>query len=114
MPPSLRVSVGAPPVVLTVTASLKLTVSVTTWPVFRSPLPLVTPVPEVAIEETVGAVTGFSIATWATAVCHQPLATYSLDIQNEFGLLGSTVAEELRPQRWTLDPLPELKKPVLA
>ena len=35
-----------------------------------------------------------SIATWATDVCHQPLATYSFDIQNELGLLGSTVAEE--------------------
>ena len=56
MPPSLRVSVGEPPVVLTVTAALKLTVSVTTWPALRSPLPLVIPVPEVAIEETVSAV----------------------------------------------------------
>ena len=54
VPPSLRVSVGEPPVVLTVTASLMLTVSVTPWPVPRLPLPLVIPVPEVAIELTLG------------------------------------------------------------
>ena len=35
-----------------------------------------------------------SIATWATDVCHQLLATYSFESQNELGLLGSTVAEE--------------------
>ena len=55
-PPSLRVSVGVPPVVLTVTAALKLTVSVTAWPAFRSPLPPVIPVPELAIEEIAVAV----------------------------------------------------------
>src|SRR6266576_1516696 len=113
MPPSLRVSVGVPPVVLTVTAALKLTVSVTTLPALRSPPPLAMPVPEGTIE--VGAVPPrFWIAIRATDVCHQPLATYSFDIQNEFGLLGSTVADELTPQRCTLDPSPELKKPVLA
>ena len=36
MPPSLRVSVGVPP--LTVTASLRLSVSVTVLPALRSPL----------------------------------------------------------------------------
>ena len=46
MPPSLRVSVGVPPAVLTVTASLMVSVSVTTWPALRSPLPLVIPVPD--------------------------------------------------------------------
>ena len=56
MPPSLSVSVGVPPLVLTVTASLKVTVSVTTLPALRSPAPLVMPVPEAAIEATVGAV----------------------------------------------------------
>jgi len=55
VPPSLSVSVGVPPVVLTVTGSLQFTVSVTTWPVPRSPLPLVIPGPEVPIEATVGA-----------------------------------------------------------
>src|SRR5262245_34175947 len=113
MPPSLRVSVGEPPVVVTVTAALKLTVSVITFPEFRSPAPLVIPVPEVAIDVTVGAPMSW-IATWATEVCHQPFATYSFDSQNEFGLFGSTIVEELRPQRCTLDPSPELKKPVLA
>ena len=54
MPPSLSVSVGVPPA--TVTASLMASVSVTTLPVLRSPLPLVIPVPEVATEFTVGAV----------------------------------------------------------
>ena len=49
MPPSLRLSVGVPLVVLTVTGSLQLTVSVTTWPVLRLPLPLVIPGPEVTI-----------------------------------------------------------------
>ena len=56
MPPSLRVSVGVPPLVLTVTASLKLTVSVTTLPAFRLPVPLVMPVPVATIEAIVGAV----------------------------------------------------------
>jgi hypothetical protein len=39
-----------PPLVLTVTAALRLTVNVTTLPAFRSPPPLAIPVPEVAIE----------------------------------------------------------------
>ena len=94
-PPSLRVSVGVPPVVLTVTAALKLTVSVTAWPAFRSPLPPVIPVPELAIEEIAGEVAaGPWIVTLATDVCHQLLATYSFESQNELRLLGSTVAEE--------------------
>ena len=74
--------------VLTVTAALKFTVSVTTWPALRSPAPLMMPVPELTIEETVGPDAVFWIAIRATAVCHQPLATYSFDIQNEFGLFG--------------------------
>ena len=45
-----------PPLVLTVTAALKFTVSVTTLPALRSPAPLVMPVPEAAIEATVVAV----------------------------------------------------------
>ena len=45
-----------PPVVLTVTAALRLTVKVTTWPVLTVPVPLVMPVPEAAIEATVVAV----------------------------------------------------------
>jgi len=43
-----------PPELLTVTASLKATVSVTTLPAFRLPLPLVMPDPEAAIEDIVG------------------------------------------------------------
>ena len=38
MPPSLRVSVGVPPVVLTVAASVRLSVTVTVLPASRSPL----------------------------------------------------------------------------
>ena len=56
-------SVGVPPVVLTVTASLQLTVSVTTWPVPRLPLPLVIPGPDGTIEETVDA-TGYDANTF--------------------------------------------------
>ena len=54
MPPSLRVSVGVPPA--TVTASLMFSVSVTTLPALRSPLPPVMPLPEAASDDTVGAV----------------------------------------------------------
>jgi hypothetical protein len=61
----------------------------------------------------VGAVGWTGIATWVTAVAHQLLATYSFEIQNELGLLGSTIVVEFRPQRYTPE-LPELKKPVLA
>ena len=53
MPPSLSVNVGVPPA--TVTASLIVRVKVTTWPAFRSPLPLVIPEPDVATDITVGA-----------------------------------------------------------
>ena len=56
VPPSLRVSVGVPPVVLTVTASLMATVSVTVLPTPRSPLPLVMPVPAAATDDTTGVV----------------------------------------------------------
>ena len=52
----MSASVGEPPAVLTVTGALKLTVKVTALLAFRSPLPLVIPVPEVTIELTVGAV----------------------------------------------------------
>ena len=45
-----------PPVVLTVTASLRLTVKVTTSPVLTLPVPLVMPVPVATIEAIVGAV----------------------------------------------------------
>ena len=38
MPPSLSVSVGVPPAVLTVAASLRLSVNVTVLPASRSPL----------------------------------------------------------------------------
>ena len=54
MPPSLSVSVGVPPA--TVTASLRLTVSVTTLPAARSPAPAVMPVPDATTDDTVGAV----------------------------------------------------------
>ena len=64
MPPSLRVSVGVPPAVLTVTAALKLTVSVTTSPALRSPVPPVIPVPEAAIDETVSA----AVLIWSVPV----------------------------------------------
>jgi hypothetical protein len=70
-------------------------VSVEDWPLVM----LVGP----AEREAVGMAVPPPIATCATAVCHQALATYSPDNQNEFGLLGSTTAEELRPQRWSLD-----------
>jgi hypothetical protein len=111
----LRASVGAPPPVLTVIASLKFTASVTTLQALRSPPPLVMPAPEVALEATIGAAAvEFWILICATDVYHQPPETYSFDIQNEFGLFGSTVADELRPQRCTLDPSPESKKLVLA
>ena len=52
MPPSLSVSVGVP--FATVTASLRLTVSVTRWPASRSPEPVVMPIPDVVTDETVG------------------------------------------------------------
>ena len=52
MPPSFSISVGVPPA--TVTASLMLSVSVTMLPIVRSPVPLVIPAPEVAIDATVG------------------------------------------------------------
>jgi hypothetical protein len=52
----LSASDGVPPLVLTVTAALKFTVSVTTLPALRSPAPLVMPVPEATIEATVVAV----------------------------------------------------------
>src|SRR5436305_11105016 len=51
--PILSVSVGVPPE--TVTASLRLTVSVTTWPAFKSPVPAVIPVPVATTDETVDA-----------------------------------------------------------
>ena len=54
IPPPLRVSVGVPPA--TVTASLKLTVSVTTLPAARSPAPAVMPVPDATTDATVGVV----------------------------------------------------------
>ena len=52
MPPSLRVSVGVPPA--TVTASLRLSVSVTILPASRSPVPLLIPVPDATSDDTVG------------------------------------------------------------
>ena len=45
-----------PPVVLTVTGSLALTVKVTIWPVLTLPLPLLMPAPVATIEATVGGV----------------------------------------------------------
>ena len=54
MPPSLSVSVGVPPA--TVTASLRLTVSVTTLAGVEVAAPPVMPVPEAATDATVGAV----------------------------------------------------------
>ncbi len=54
MPPSLSVSVGVPPV--TVTASFRLIVNVTTLPAARSPAPDVIPVPEATTEDTEGVV----------------------------------------------------------
>src|SRR5713101_7300611 len=91
MPPSLSARVGVPAVVLTVTAELKLTVSVTTLPAFKSPLPPLIPGPEVTIDDTVGMVEERTVIC-ATEVCHQLLATYSLETQNVFGLLGSGMA----------------------
>ena len=34
-----------------------------------------------------------------TEVCHQPLVTFSFEIQNPLGLFGSAIAVELMPQR---------------
>ena len=51
---------GACPV-LTVTASLKATVSVTTLPAFRLPLPFVIPAPDATTEETVGGVVSIAV-----------------------------------------------------
>ena len=51
------------------------------------------PMPEVAIDETVG-LAELVTSTCETAVCHHPFATYSLDIQNALGLLGSGIAVE--------------------
>jgi hypothetical protein len=56
LPTSFNASVGVPPEVLTVTASLNATVSVTTLPAFRLPLPFVIPAPDATTEETVGGV----------------------------------------------------------
>ena len=53
MAPSLSVSVGVPPA--TVTASLRVSVSVTASPALRSPEPFVIPLPEAATDETAGA-----------------------------------------------------------
>jgi hypothetical protein len=39
------------------------------------------------------------ISTWAVAVCHQPLATYSFESQNPCELAGSAIVVELMPQR---------------
>ncbi len=54
VPPSLSVSVGVPPA--TVTASLRFTVSVTTVPALRSPVPDVMPVPVATTDDTEGVV----------------------------------------------------------
>ncbi len=60
MPPSFSTSVGVP---LTVTASLSATVSSTTSPALRMPVPARMPVPEVVIDETTGAVVSCGGAT---------------------------------------------------
>ena len=77
----------------TVTVPLKLTVRVTAVAAPKTPLPLVMPVPEVATEEMIGTLE-LVISTLATEVCHQLLATYSFEIQNAFGLVGSGIAVE--------------------
>src|ERR1700733_13038781 len=64
MPPSLRVRVGVPLVVLIVTASLMATVNVTVLPTPRSPLPLVMPLPEVVNDDTVGVVVSICGPLW--------------------------------------------------
>ena len=56
MAPSLSVSVGVPPLVLTVTFSLMVSVNVTTLPASRSPVPLLIPAPDATTDATVGAV----------------------------------------------------------
>ena len=57
----MRVSVGVPPA--TVTALLRLTVSVTTLPAPRSPVPAVMPVPDATTEDTEGVVVVVSMMT---------------------------------------------------
>src|ERR1700729_360965 len=68
MPPSLRVRVGVPLVVLIVTASLMATVNVTVLQPPRSPLPLVMPLPEVVTDDPVGVVVSICGPLWVRAV----------------------------------------------
>ena len=63
MPPSLSVSVGVPPAVLTVTLSLILSVSVTVLPALRSPL-----AGDSTTDDTVGAVVSICGLPWAMPV----------------------------------------------
>ena len=58
----MSVSVGEPPA--TVTASLRLSVSVTTLPAARSPDPAVIPVPDATTDDTVGAVVSICGPVW--------------------------------------------------
>jgi hypothetical protein len=66
VPPSLSVSVGAPPA--TVTTSLMLSVSATTLPTLSSPLPLLIPLPVAATEDTAGAVVSICGPVWVRPV----------------------------------------------
>src|SRR5258705_11123468 len=70
--PFSKHSVGVPPA--TVTASLRLTVRVTRWPAFRSPLPLPSiPAPELTTDVTVGAVV--SICSVPAGLVTAPVGT---------------------------------------
>ena len=62
MPPSLSVSVGVPPA--TVTASLRLSVSVTRLAGIKIAAPLLMPVPDVSTDVTVGVVVSICGPLW--------------------------------------------------
>ena len=63
VPPSLKVSVGVPPVVLTVTTSLMVSEVVTVLPALRSPLE-----GDSAIDDTVGPVVVAAACTTASMI----------------------------------------------
>ena len=109
------VKVHAPPLLAVTVVEIGLPSTVKETTAFAMPVPtslglLVTwsldDAPVSLSRRSVTFAVGVWIATCATDVCHQPLATYSFDNQKEFGSLGSAVAEELVPQRWTFPPSP--------
>ena len=58
----------------TVTASLRLSVSVTTLPAGRSPVPAVMPVPDAATDVTVGVVVSICGPVWVTPLSEKMAA----------------------------------------